>query len=79
MPDEPEVLGLLAAILLTESRRRARTTPDGRLVLNRFGRTAEASAANDAAIELTADPAELNLLRRERSETGGVPAGPAPY
>jgi RNA polymerase sigma-70 factor, ECF subfamily len=33
MPDEPEVLGLLALMLLTESRRHARTTPDGDLVL----------------------------------------------
>jgi RNA polymerase sigma-70 factor (ECF subfamily) len=33
MPDEPEVLGLLALLLLIESRRPARTTPDGRLVL----------------------------------------------
>ncbi len=33
MPDEPEVLGLLALLLLTESRRAARTTPDGTLVL----------------------------------------------
>jgi RNA polymerase sigma-70 factor, ECF subfamily len=33
MPDEAEVLGLLALMLLTESRRAARTTPDGRLVL----------------------------------------------
>jgi RNA polymerase sigma-70 factor, ECF subfamily len=33
MPDEPEVLGLLALMLLTESRRAARTTPDGDLVL----------------------------------------------
>jgi RNA polymerase sigma-70 factor (ECF subfamily) len=33
MPDEPEVLGLLALMLLTESRRRSRTTPDGDLVL----------------------------------------------
>ncbi|MBG0827129.1 sigma-70 family RNA polymerase sigma factor [Planomonospora sp. ID67723] len=32
MPDEPEVLGLLALLLLTESRRAARTGPDGRLV-----------------------------------------------
>ncbi len=29
MPDEPEALGLLALMLLTESRRAARTTPDG--------------------------------------------------
>jgi RNA polymerase sigma-70 factor (ECF subfamily) len=33
MPDEPEVLGLLALLLLTESRRRARTGADGSLVL----------------------------------------------
>ncbi len=33
MPDEAEVLGLLALMLLTESRRAARTTPDGGLVL----------------------------------------------
>ncbi len=33
MPDEPEVLGLLALLLLTESRRTARTAPDGSLVL----------------------------------------------
>jgi RNA polymerase sigma-70 factor (ECF subfamily) len=33
MPDEPEVMGLLALMLLIESRRGARTTPDGALVL----------------------------------------------
>jgi RNA polymerase sigma-70 factor (ECF subfamily) len=33
MPDEPEVLGLLALMLLTESRRTARTSADGALVL----------------------------------------------
>ncbi len=33
MPDEPEVLGLLALLLLTESRRAARTAPDGTMVL----------------------------------------------
>jgi RNA polymerase sigma-70 factor (ECF subfamily) len=33
MPDEPEVLGLLALLLLTESRRAARTRPDGSMVL----------------------------------------------
>jgi RNA polymerase sigma-70 factor (ECF subfamily) len=32
MPDEPEVLGLLALMLLIESRRPARTGPDGELV-----------------------------------------------
>ncbi|MDQ4027657.1 MAG: sigma-70 family RNA polymerase sigma factor, partial [Actinomycetota bacterium] len=33
MPDEVEVMGLLALMLLVEARRGARTTPDGRLVL----------------------------------------------
>jgi RNA polymerase sigma-70 factor (ECF subfamily) len=33
MPDEPEVVGLLALMLLTESRRAARTGPGGALVL----------------------------------------------
>ncbi len=33
MPDEPEVLGLLALLLLTGARSRARTRPDGSLVL----------------------------------------------
>lgn len=33
MPNEPEVLGLLALLLLTDARRAARTAPDGSLVL----------------------------------------------
>ncbi|HEX8919590.1 MAG TPA: RNA polymerase sigma factor [Chloroflexota bacterium] len=33
MPDEPEVLGLLALMLLVQSRRSARTNPSGELVL----------------------------------------------
>jgi RNA polymerase sigma-70 factor, ECF subfamily len=33
MPDEPEVMGLLALMLLIESRRAARTTADGAMVL----------------------------------------------
>jgi RNA polymerase sigma-70 factor, ECF subfamily len=33
MPDEPEVAGLLALLLLTDSRRASRTRPDGSLVL----------------------------------------------
>ena len=33
MPDEPEVMGLLALMLLVDARRPARTTPDGQLVL----------------------------------------------
>jgi RNA polymerase sigma-70 factor (ECF subfamily) len=33
MPDEPEVLGLLALMLLHDARREARVSPDGQLVL----------------------------------------------
>ena len=33
LPNEPEVMGLLALMLLVDSRRAARTTPDGALVL----------------------------------------------
>jgi RNA polymerase sigma-70 factor (ECF subfamily) len=33
MPDEPEVLGLLALMLFHDSRRRARTSPEGELIL----------------------------------------------
>ena len=33
MPDEPEVTGLLALMLLVEARRATRTTPDGEMVL----------------------------------------------
>jgi RNA polymerase sigma-70 factor (ECF subfamily) len=33
MPDEPEAVGLLALMLLTEARRETRTTPEGDLVL----------------------------------------------
>jgi RNA polymerase sigma-70 factor (ECF subfamily) len=33
MPDDPEVMGLLALMLLVESRRATRTTPEGALVL----------------------------------------------
>jgi len=33
MPDEPEVMGLLALVLLIQSRRAARTTPEGALVV----------------------------------------------
>ncbi len=33
MPDEPEAVGLLALLLLTQSRQAARTTPDGSMVM----------------------------------------------
>jgi RNA polymerase sigma-70 factor, ECF subfamily len=62
MPDEPEVLGLLGLMLLIESRRSTRTTPDGDLVL---------LAAQDRARwdrELIAEGQELvgQCLRRDQ-------------
>ena len=62
MPDEPEVLGLLALMLLTEARRPARTAPDGTRVL---------LADQDRARwdrELVAEGLELvrRCLRRDR-------------
>jgi RNA polymerase sigma-70 factor (ECF subfamily) len=48
MPDEPEVLGLLALMLLVDARRAARTTPDGALV--RLG-DQDRGLWNHAAIE----------------------------
>ncbi len=60
MPDEPEILGLQALMLLQDSRRDARTDADGRLVLladqdrGRWDRTAigAAVALLDRAVEL---------------------------
>ena len=62
MPDEPEALGLLALLLLTESRRGARTGPGGELVL---------LAAQDRSLwdrRLVAEGQELvrRCLRRNR-------------
>ena len=45
MPDEPEVSGLLALLLLTESRRAARTTPAGDAGAAAPTRTAPAGTA----------------------------------
>ena len=62
MPDEPEVLGLLALMLLTESRRAARTTPDGELV-----RLAEQDRGRwDRALIAEGQPLVRRCLRRNR-------------
>jgi RNA polymerase sigma-70 factor (ECF subfamily) len=62
MPDEPEVLGLLALMLLVDARRASRTTADGALVL---------LADQDRALwdgELVAEGQELvrRCLRRDQ-------------
>jgi len=62
MPDEPEVMGLLALMLLTESRKATRTTADGEVVL---------LADQDRALwdrELVAEGQELvrRCLRRDQ-------------
>ncbi|MGW3810570.1 RNA polymerase sigma factor, partial [Micromonospora sp. NPDC005113] len=62
MPDEPEALGLLALMLLTESRRDARTTPDGDLVpLPRQDR-----ARWDAALVAEGQSLVRRCLRRDQ-------------
>ena len=71
MPDEPEVMGLLALMLLVESRRASRTTPGGDLVLlagvfRRLGRNAEAALAYEAAIARTGNAIERDFLQRSR-------------
>jgi RNA polymerase sigma-70 factor, ECF subfamily len=62
MPDEPEVLGLLALMLLVESRRAARTAPDGTLVpLTEQDRTAWNGDLAEEGRELV-----RRCLRRDR-------------
>ncbi|RLP95149.1 sigma-70 family RNA polymerase sigma factor [Micromonospora sp. BL4] len=62
MPDEPEALGLLALMLLTESRRDARTTGDGDLVpLPRQDR-----ARWDAALVAEGQALVRRCLRRDQ-------------
>jgi RNA polymerase sigma-70 factor (ECF subfamily) len=65
MPDEPEVLGLLALMLLHESRRATRTTPNGDLVLLE---DQDRSAWNHAQI----DEGRTNLLRALRQSRIGA-------
>jgi RNA polymerase sigma-70 factor (ECF subfamily) len=70
MPDEPEVAGLLALLLLTESRRASRTRADGSLVLlgeqdrTRWDRAmiAEARRSSAAAFAAT-NPAPISCRR----------------
>ncbi|MCO1594852.1 sigma-70 family RNA polymerase sigma factor [Micromonospora sp. RHAY321] len=62
MPDEPEALGLLALMLLTESRRDARTTADGDLIpLPRQDR-----GRWDAALVAEGQALVRRCLRRDR-------------
>jgi RNA polymerase sigma-70 factor (ECF subfamily) len=62
MPDEPEVLGLLALMLLTGSRRPARETPDGDVVLL----TDQDRALWDRALIAEAQDLVRACLRRNR-------------
>ncbi|KAB2344096.1 RNA polymerase sigma factor [Actinomadura rudentiformis] len=63
MPDEPEVAGLLALLLLTESRRPARVRPDGSLVL-----LAEQDRSTwDSALIEEGHALVRRCLRRDRS------------
>ncbi len=85
MPDEPEVLGLLALMLLTEARRAARTSADGALVLladqdrGRWGPVPDPGGhqrraqrrAGRGGHRLAADPAALRPVARGRPGPGG--------
>jgi RNA polymerase sigma-70 factor (ECF subfamily) len=62
MPDEPEVMGLLALLLLTEARRPARTAPDGSLVLLRD----QDRSAWDQALIVEGQDLVRACLRRNR-------------
>ena len=66
MPDEAEVLGLLALMLLQDSRREARTGLDGELIL--LERHEEAAAAYRRALELTESEPERRFLSRRLSD-----------
>src|ERR1019366_6675231 len=78
MPDEPDVMGLLALMLLTESRRAARTGPDGALVLladqdrTRWDPPLIAEGqAHRGRHRLGADRAVVRPVARGRPEPGG--------
>ena len=85
MPDEPEVTGLLALMLLTESRRAARTGPDGALVLladqdrSRWDRAliAEGQASSGAACA-AASPVRTRSRPRSARCTATRPTRPPP-
>jgi RNA polymerase sigma-70 factor, ECF subfamily len=63
MPDEPEAVGLLALMLLSESRRSARTAADGTMV-----RLADQDRNEwDRAIELATNTIERDFLIRQRA------------
>ena len=74
MPDEPEVMGLLALMLLVDSRRATRTTPDGRAPYRR-GWTAPASSSSGRA----ATPRRVRRRRATRLATRpGLTSGGRP-
>jgi RNA polymerase sigma-70 factor (ECF subfamily) len=69
LPDDPDITGLLALILLTDARRGGRLDPDGRLVLLRdqdrsqWDRAAIESGAKLALIALAARPTSRYALQ----------------
>src|SRR5450756_1815093 len=78
MPDEPEVAGLLALLLLTESRRASRTQSDGSLVL--LGEQDQGAvglcarrAAGLGQEQQRQQPGHLRLVGHERGQDPGQP------
>ncbi|GAA3466190.1 hypothetical protein GCM10018965_007420 [Nonomuraea roseola] len=76
MPDEPEVWGLLALMLLLQSRRAARTTPDGRLVPLAEQDRATPSAPTCCAAR-AATPRRCGRTRRRSSSPPTPPSAPS--
>ena len=89
MPDEPEVLGLLALMLLVESRRPARTAADGRVSCRWRSRiaprgTARLIAEGQSLVRrcLATQPpgpyqiqAAINAVHSDARDRGGTPIG----
>ena len=69
---EPEVMGLLALMILHESRRAARVSRDGEIILladqDRSRRKEEARASYERALSLTQQEPEKRFLRRRLEE-----------
>lgn len=77
MPEEPEVHGLLALMLLHDSRRAAREQEGALVLLRRLGRNVEVRTACQRALALVHDEVERRLLERRLADLAGPrAAGP---
>ncbi|HEX4448033.1 MAG TPA: sigma-70 family RNA polymerase sigma factor [Polyangiaceae bacterium] len=72
LPGEPEVMGLLALMVLLDSRRAARTTPDGALVLLAGPTCSGVWGARPRRPRLTTRPSRAPTMRREKASSSAV-------